>query len=447
MASTHRTTQRTGTPMERAPRPDLGQSVVSKHRYTSKTYMEEEQRHLWNRVWLLAGFESDLKEAGSYFTFEVGRESVIVLRQETGEVRAFHNVCMHRGNRLIEPGMGRVRGITCLFHAWRYAIDGRLEEALDESTFPQGCPRETLSLRPVQCELWGGFVWINMNPDCESLGEYLEVIPEHLNPYHFEEMQITGDYTLEIDCNWKTSMDAFHEAYHIYGTHPDTLNVNDDVNVPIDCYERHSRMLLQLAVASPRHAEHGQVNQAIREHFLASAGVDPATFEGGARDVRPAIAEAVREVQGPSMGVDFSELNDAQLVDDFHYSIFPNTTLNIFGRSAWLFRHRPHPSNPDKMFFDFFNLVRIQNADWPRPDHEFHVSDDDLVLQPVGGGGELLAQDTYNLPRIQQGMHSSGFEGLHLGDQELRIRHFHSVLDRYIPPDSLPRVGGNGRAD
>ena len=76
--------------------------------------------------------------------------------------------------------------------------------------------------------------------------------------------------------------------------------------------------------------------------------------------------------------------------------------------------------------------VRLPNADVPRAEHQFHVSDDDLRIELVGGGGDLLAQDTYNLPRIQRGMHSAGFEGLHLGDQELRIRHFHSVLDRYL---------------
>ncbi|MCS5636600.1 MAG: hypothetical protein NZ990_08780, partial [Myxococcota bacterium] len=146
----------------------------------------------------------------------------------------------------------------------------------------------------------------------------------------------------------------------------------------------------------------------------------------------------------PAMGVDFSELHDAQLVDDFHYSIFPNITLNIFGRSAWLFRHRPHASDPDKMYFDFFNLVRLPKADLPRAEHEFLVARDDLRLDPLGGGGDLLAQDTYNLPRIQRGMHSSGFSGLHLGDQEIRIRHFHSVLDRYIGEDREGEGEGDG---
>ena len=420
------------TPLERAPRPELGHALISKQRYTSAEFARLEREQLWSRVWQMAGFESDLAEPGDYFVFESGPESVLVVRQDDGEIRAFHNVCMHRGNRLREPGRGRAQFFECGYHAWRYARDGVLLEPQDEHTFPQGCPRETLSLRPVCCERWGGFVWINLDLDAEPLGDYLGVIPEHLDPYHFEEMRILDDHTVEIDCNWKTSVDAFNEAYHIAGTHPDTLDVNDDVDVPIDCYDRHTRMILKLAVASPRHPEHGKVTERIRESFLATAGIDPESFSGGADDVRPAIAKAVREVQGPVLGADFSELHDPQLVDDFHYTIFPNLTLNIFGRSAWLFRHRPHPTDPQKMLFDFWNLLRAPAADIPRAAHRHHVLSDDLELEPVGGGGELLAQDFYNLPRIQKGMNSSGFEGLHLGDQELRIRHFHHTLDRYL---------------
>ena len=145
-----------------------------------------------------------------------------------------------------------------------------------------------------------------------------------------------------------------------------------------------SRMLLKLAVASPRHPEHGKVTQTIRDAFLAGAGIDPEAFTGGAEDVRPAIAKAVREVQGPALGADFSELHDRQLVDDFHYTIFPNVTLNIFGRSAWLFRHRPHPDDPNRMLFDFFNLLRAPAMDVPRPAHRHLVLDDDLHHEPIG---------------------------------------------------------------
>jgi phenylpropionate dioxygenase-like ring-hydroxylating dioxygenase large terminal subunit len=420
------------TPLGRAPAPRLPQGPIPKQRYTSPEFARLERERLWPRVWLLAGFERDLSEPGDYLTYEIGSESVLVVRQRGGEIEAFHNVCMHRGNRLREPGLGRASAFACAYHGWRYGLDGGLEQVVDAHTFPQGCPRERLSLRPVRCERWGGFVWLNLDPGAEPLAEFLGVLPSHLDPYHFEQMQILDDVTVEIPCNWKTSLDAFNEAYHISGTHPDTLDVNDDVNVPIDCYERHSRMLLPLAVASPRHPEHGKVTERIREHFLRSAGIDPARFSGGADDVRPAIARAVREIQGPALGADFSELADAQLVDDFHYTIFPNVTLNIFGRSAWLFRHRPHESDPTRMVFDFFNLVRAPAHEIPRPAHRHCVLSDDLRIDPVGGGGELLAQDFFNLPRIQAGMQSSGFSGLHLGDQEIRIRHFHHTLDGYL---------------
>jgi len=420
------------TPLERAAAPRLGYQPIPKERYTSPDFARREWERMWTRTWQLAGFERDIPEPGDYFTYEIGRESVLVVRQASGAVAARYNVCSHRGNRLREPGLGHAKGFSCAYHGWGFGLDGSLESVHDAASFPQGCPRELLDLAPVRCESWGGFVWINLDANAEPLREHLDVVPRHLDPYHFEQMCILDDHTIEVACNWKTSLDAFNEAYHIAGTHPDTLDCNDDVDVPIDCYDRHSRMLLKLAVASPRHPEHGRITRTIADAFLATAGIDPAGFTGGAGDVRPAIAKAVREVQGPALGADFSELLDRQLVDDFHYTIFPNVTLNIFGRSAWLFRHRPHESDPDRMYFDFFNLLRAPALDLPRPEHRHHVCTDALELEPVGGGGKLLAQDMYNLPRVQKGMHSRGFRGLHLGEQEIRVRHFHAVLDRYL---------------
>ena len=138
----------------------------------------------------------------------------------------------------------------------------------------------------------------------------------------------------------------------------------------------------------------------------------------------------MREVIAPAMGIDLSELNDDQLVDDYHYTIFPNITLNIHARGAWVFRHRPHPQDPNKMFFDFYNLLRAPNTDSARPPHEQHKSSEySLSVIP---GGDVLDEDMYNLPRVQAGMSSHSYEGLFLGSQELRIRHFHRTLDGYI---------------
>jgi nitrite reductase/ring-hydroxylating ferredoxin subunit len=422
------------TPLDRSPAPRLGTALVPKERYTSPEFARLETERLWPRVWLLAGLARDLAQTGDYLTFEIGDDSILIVRQADGTLRAHHNVCMHRGNRLREPGRGHARLFVCQFHGWRYGLDGALVEALDADTFPQGCPRDALDLRPVRCDTWAGFVFVTLDPAAAPLRDYLGVLPAHLDPYRLEEMSVVDDWTIEIPCNWKTSLDAFNEAYHIAGTHTDTLPFNDDVDVPIDCWERHSRMILKLGVQSPRLRASRRVNAEIQTHFLARYGIDPSTFTGGPDDVRPAIARAVRTALAPSLGADVSALHDAQLTDDFHYTVFPNVTLNLFGVSAWVFRHRPHPDDPDRMLFDFWDLLRAPAQSIERAPHRHVVLTDDLVLDLVSGGGKLLGQDLYNLPRIQAGMRSRGYAGLHLGNQEVRIRHFHHVLDGYLRP-------------
>lgn len=423
------------TPMEREPRVDLGTRLIPKERYFDPEFARLEWERMWTRVWLLAGLECDIPEPGDYLTFEIGRESIFIIRQKSGEISARFNVCTHRGNRLRKPGMGHATSFYCTYHGWRFGIDGALEDVQDPETFPQGCPAEALSLGSVRCETWGGFVWVNLDPDAEPLRDYLGMIPAHLDPYHFEQMKVLDHLTVDVPCNWKSSIDAFNEPYHMAATHPDTLPFSDDVNVPIDCYDRHTRMIMPLGIASPRDPGFGTVNEALRENFLRRFGVDPDHFEGGAEDVRPAIAKSVRENFAPGLGADFSELRDEQLVDDYHYTIFPNITLNIFGMNAWLFRHRPHPTDPDRMFFDFYDLLRSPGREVARPEHRTVVLSNDLEIKLVGGGEGLLAQDWNNLPRVQQGMHSEGFRGLHLGEQEVRIRHFHSILEQYIGPE------------
>ena len=189
---------------------------------------ELEWKGRWSKVWLMAGRASDMTHPGDYFTFEIGAESILVIRQPDGSIAARYNVCMHRGNRLREPGRGHASEFACLFHGWRYAIDGRLLEALDADTFPQGTPCDRLSLRPVRCDTWAGFVFVSLDPDVEPLADFLGIVPAHLDVYGFERWKIAFDCTIAIDCNWKTSVDAFNEAYHIAATHPGPIAFSDE---------------------------------------------------------------------------------------------------------------------------------------------------------------------------------------------------------------------------
>jgi len=407
----------------------LGDELIPKTRYTDLEFARREWERMWSQVWLLAGRTSDLPTPGDYFTFEIGPESILIVRQADGSIGAYYNVCMHRGNRLREPGRGHAGRFVCGFHGWQYGIDGALVRAVDPECFPQGLPADRLSLRRLRCDTWAGFVWVSLSPDGMSLREYLGVIPEQLAAYHFDEWAIAHDVTVEVPCNWKTSVDAFNEAYHIMGTHAWTLEFTDDVNTVYDCYERHSRMIFPEAQPSPRHPGRGTVTPLLREYFLVRHGIDPSSVATVA-EARSAIAAAIRR-QGPELGCDFSQLSESQLNDDFHYTIFPNVTLNIHAQFTWVFTHRPHPHDPQRMYFDFLNLVRMPAHPVPRPTREHYKVEDGVSLAHIPGGN-VLDEDLYNLPRVQAGMRSAAFTALHLSTQEVRIRHFHRTLMQYL---------------
>jgi len=406
---------------------------IPKERYTDRAFAALEWQRMWTKVWLLAGRTSDVVEPGDYFTFEIGTESVLVVRQADGSIAARHNVCMHRGNRLREPGRGHASEFACLFHGWRYGIDGTLLEALDAESFPQGTPCDRLSLRPVRCDTWAGFVFVCLDPDVESLADYLGVVSEHLDAYGLERWKIAFDCTIAIECNWKTSVDAFNEAYHISATHPWTIAFSDDTRTQYDCYDKHTRMIFPEVQASLRHPGAGTVTPEIREFFLERVGVKD--FAGTEAEARRAFADAVRAM-APLTGADFSRLSDAQMCDDFHYTVFPNLTLNTHSMFVWVFTHRPHPDDPNRMFFDFLSLVNAPSQDVPRPAKLFLDGARETCAGKVEGG-DLIDEDLYNLPRIQLGMRSAAFRELHLGAQEVRIRHFHDTLMHYV--DGEPR--------
>ncbi len=411
------------TPLEKAPEPELGTDLIPKERYTSREYMQLEWERMWTRVWLMGPRESDLSEVGDYIVEDIGTESILFVRAEPGVVRGYYNVCQHRGNRLRHDSQGRTQSFQCPYHLWEYNLDGTTKFVPDEGDFTQGC--EGIGLIEVSVDTWAGWVWFNLDPNAGPLHDYLGMIPEHLDPYHIEEQTLVRDWTIEWACNWKTAVDAFNEVYHVQGIHPQLLEMLDDINVQIDLYERHNRYIVPFGVLSPRFENQEEITEALRE-MMRAAGIDPDTFEGTVQEVRPALIQATRE-RAEAMGLDFSQLGDGQMVDDYHYMIFPNVTFNTHANGVMVFRQRPHPSDPNKMFFDLQNYARLpEGADTrPRPEHEQFAHGEKSL-------GLVLDQDAYNLPRVQDGMNSAGYRGLHISKQERRIRHMHATLDGYL---------------
>ncbi len=413
-----------GTPAWKAEDPDLGHDIIPAARYTSAEFMKLEWERIWTKVWLLGGRSDDLKEPGDYICTDIGKESVLIVRQQDGSVRAFPNICLHRGNKLRPEGLGNVEKFQCMYHHWAYGLDGAIERIPDLDTFPQGGP-PGMRLPSYPCAEWGHFVWFSLNPDVEPLADFLAPMPQHLDPYHFERMAWTRDITVEWDCNWKASVDAFSEVYHVQGIHPQLQWYLDDTNAQIDVYERHSRYLVPFASISGRVALPSAIPPAIYE-IMVKAGMDPADYDGRISDIRRDV-QLFKRQHGAEQGKDYSELNDDQLTDDYHYTIFPNVSLNVHADDVMMFRQRPHPSDPDKMLYDIWMFELMPDGEeWPeRPKHKRFKHGDRSI-------GQVLDQDAFNLPTVQKGMHSDSFKGLWVGDQELRIRHFHKVLDDYI---------------
>lgn len=420
-----------GTPSPTAaklPDPDLGHALIPKSRYTSRAFLDREWERMWRKVWLMGGREELIPEAGDWMTHSVGRENFLFARQADGSIRGFYNVCPHRGNRVMPAdGLGAATSFKCSYHHWEWDVAGRNINIPDLETFPQlsGC---TQHLKAVRVETWGGFFWFTMDPDAGPLLAYLGDIPAHLDAYRFQDMKLIDWKTIRWDCNWKTSVDAFNETYHVQGIHPELLSWLDDWNVQIDCLGLHNRYIVPFTTPSPRYTDQEQLSD-VMVGMAELYGLDPAEFHGRPRDLRLAIQKVKRQRGAEGSIYPYADLADDQLSDDYHYMIFPNVTMNIYGETMLLFVSRPHPTDPNAMFFDLMNFAHLEpGTPHMLPEHRTYRHGEISL-------GLVLDQDAHNLPRVQEGMNSAAYDGLVLGEQELRIRHFHKVLMDFVGED------------
>lgn len=395
---------------------------VPKDRYLSRDHLQLEWDRLWTRVWLLAGHASLLPAPGSFFTFEIGPESLLVTRDPAGQPRAFYNVCQHRGARLCPADRGRAQeGFRCPYHHWHYGLDGALRRA------PGVDPSEPLprGLVEIRCELLAGFVWVTLAPDPEPLESYLAPLLPLLRAYRPEAYRLTHDQTVEIACNWKTSADVSNESYHLRSLHPELCAVVDDTRITVDRLGLHSHITVPLGAPSPGTPFAGAIAGPLRD-LLRSLGLDPARFDADPAAARPALIAAAR-ARALADGLDLPELTDAQLLDKHQLYVFPNVQLNFTARALEIYRHRPHPTDPQLMYFDEQAYERPRPGAPARPPPERRkIRHGDAPLGPVMGA------DVDLLPVLQRGMASAGFRELLLCPQEAAIDTMHRGLDHYL---------------
>jgi len=416
------------------------------HRYTSEDFMSAEWEGVWSRCWLFAGLVADVPDDGDYFVYELGRESVVILRDDQ-QLRAFYNVCQHRGNRIFTNQSGFVRQVACPYHGWKYALDGSLMEVPDTERFcPSVSPAER-SLKPLKLEVWAGMVWINMDPDAMPLADYLGKIMANLAPYQFDNMVLAAHQSVTLDANWKTVRDNFLEQYHVDFIHPQHASLVDCCNSRNTLWPNgHSATMVEGYVTDSRYPIPSDVPGHL-EPLLQGLGIDPETFNGRVPDIREAVQQRKREL-GPELGYDYGKLSDEQLSDIWQYDIFPNTFMTIQAEELWVYGPRPHPSDPNKCVFDKFTLQipteqgcdqsrgltlnpgLMMSSEAERPEHESFTRDD--VIAGTHSLTITIDQDIQYLPDMQAGMHSRGFERAVLNQDEVRLQHFHDWLDHWM---------------
>lgn len=416
--------------------------VASTARFIGEADKKLEEEKLWSRVWLLAGFSSDLKEKGDWFRFDIGPQSVIVVRSAPGEVTALYNVCKHRGNELVQDDFGKgFDCFTCIVHSWRYNLKGKNVRVTDRESFSKEALAENLDLTPIHVREWNGLVFVNMAEDPMPFEEYFAGLLPMLESYPIDQMYVVKELTVEIPANWKTMFSTFNETYHAHATHPQAKPFLDEHFVQYDFYPNgHNRNLFPLGVVSERWPDRHFVNMGLAA-MLMEAGVKLSKYKGDASGVRRAIQRAKRE--NKPFGIDYEGFTDNQLTDDWNPSLFPNVTFNMHPEGILVMRFRPHPTDPEIGYWDNIVLTR-RLLDGQRPPAYMGVEDDKDVSGETRPprehsdaknppSSELLIQDLDNMVTLHRGMKSKGLNGkIVFSEQERRIQQFLAELDLYL---------------
>ncbi|MDA0219759.1 MAG: aromatic ring-hydroxylating dioxygenase subunit alpha [Proteobacteria bacterium] len=216
-----------------ARKPLLEAETLPPECYTDEAFYKREVETIFLKAWNFIGRADRVPNAGDYFAFEFVGVPVVVVRGRDGVVRAFANSCRHRGAKVMQ-GEGKCTVMSCPYHAWTYAIDdGRLIGAM-EMDETAGFAKKDFGLVPLRLELWGGFMFLNFDPDAAPLSDWLGDLPEVLAAYKLEEMVTTRRVEYDLACNWKVYVENAMESYHVPTVHQQTLQKQKrDHNPPI----------------------------------------------------------------------------------------------------------------------------------------------------------------------------------------------------------------------
>lgn len=416
----------------------LGSEPLDASRYTSAEFFQRELEKLWPNVWQFAAREEEIPEPGDVAVYENAGRSYLLARQPDGSVRAFHNVCLHRGRKIRDTG-GTLSQFRCPFHGFTWKLDGTLKEIPCRWDFPH-LKDEQMSLPEAEVALWQGYIFVRENRGGPSIEEYLQPLPIHHARWRHDECVTSVWAGKVVRANWKAASEAFMEAWHSLTTHRQILNFTGDANTKYNIYGDHVNLALTpFAVPSPHLGEHRLDESGVLEQMLKYNGRSAATdlkieVQAG-QTARQALAETNRRRFGEAAKRDFSAMSDVEMVDALTYNVFPNFAPWGGFPPNTLFRWRPWPDQHHTLM-EVRRLTRVPAGEKkPRSAPMRLLGPDEpwASVQEMAVLGSVIDQDFDNLPKVQEGLIASKSGKVQLGNyQEIRIRHFHHTLDKYL---------------
>ena len=326
-----------------------------------------------------------------------------------------------------------------------FTADGELARVPAAEDYPQGNPCGKLRLTEIPCEVFAGFIWYSMDEKVKPLDKYLGPLKAQLERYKMDQMKRTHWMTVEGKFNWKIVQDNFNESYHLPFVHPQTRYILEQsyIDCQFDMYapEGHTRMIMPGSRPSRSlKGETDTVMEMLKEE-MDFWDLNQDDYFDRPYDIREALIKRKREL-GEAKGFDYSEFNDAQLVDHFHYTMFPNVSYSLKPDGCIWLRANPHPTDPEKCIFDiwYFTWFPEGTSDYYSRSMYEAINLDEEVPHQTGKVGEIstgpvIDQDVSIWNTQQKGLKSRGYKGDYLPAQENRVRFFHENVDRYLNAD------------
>jgi nitrite reductase/ring-hydroxylating ferredoxin subunit len=427
--------------LREGPVPDVGVEPIAASRYFDRDFFEAEARHLWPVVWQMACREEDIPNLGDYQIYEILGKSLIVVRTAPGVIKAFYNSCLHRGRKLVTLN-GCKNEFRCPYHGFTWALDGAFKENPIGWDFPQWRDAE-MRLPEARVDTWGGFLFVNFDPEARPLADYIGPLADDFAKFDWENRYRSLWFEKKIRCNWKVLTEAFMESHHSFTTHPQILmglgDANSQYDLPSDWISRH---FSAGGVASPFLPP--ATEQEIVDGMLGG-GRRRVTFAEAQGHVVPAgmsarayMAELARQGLTATTGHDYAASSDAEMLDALLYNLFPNFCVWGGEGAKLTYRWRPNGRDPHTAIMDIMMHAPCPKGQpRPKPAAKIELGFDDSVsgagVPGIEGLAAVFDQDFGNLPHVHDGLIASGSGQVHFGKySEMRIRHFHHMIDRLI---------------